>query len=325
MSTLLIARSIEVGSFGTNEWAEKEYAIPLVLQEEGARVSIFIEKGLSFAEIRGRKVNVFPRGRMELYYDPAPNLLLSCLVKKQNISEGARQIYRTYKGAMTKLEGLLLSAGDQRHLYWVRTLSEEDFFDLGDMDLGDGVTWSADSGDRHRFKPKLPKERRLNPMYKRDQLLTFAKWKRMQDAATNGEIPTGEMFELYRIRVKAQTFEPKVAAIEASIISETLLREYSLGVLQVRGFSRAKLKQISDDLTFNYLLNVLLPLSLSKSEFNRIARSVQQVDSLRKLRNDIVHGNIKDSAIEREIVANGVESAIRLVEFLKKRLPVKAA
>jgi hypothetical protein len=318
MTRLVLRREIDLGAFGVQEWTESQYATPIVLHLGNARISIFVKKAPTFVKLRKKKVDVLPHGHMEIVFDPAPNSLLEGLKKRSAARSTAKEIYARYIEAMKRFEALLMSAGNQRYLYWVRILPEDEFF--GTRGLHDeGITWSVDGGEEQQFSLKLPVGRRVNPMYKSDQLVTFAKWQKIQQAAVNSDVPNGELFELYRIRVKAHTVDPKIAAIEASIISETLLRQYSLQVLQAEGFSKGKIKQIKDELTFNYLLNVVLPLSLTRSEFSRIRRSVQSVDSLRKLRNDIVHGNTGAAEIDRDTVIDGVEGAIRLVNFLKLR------
>lgn len=319
MARLVLSRSVDLGSFGIPKWTKNEHKVPVVLHLGNAKVSIFVKPSIHLVDIRKKKVDTFPQGYMEIQYEPAPKSILDGLRTQRGAAAAAREIYEKYCDAMNRFEALLLSAANQRYLFWVRIIPEDEFFGTH-VAFGECVTWSLDGGAPQRFSPKLPASRRLNPMFKSDQLVTFSKWKKLQEAADNSQIPEDELFELYRIRVKARTSAPKIAAIEASIISETLLRQYSLGVLRTEGFSRTKIKQITGELTFNNLLNIVLPLSLPKSEFSRIARSVRAVDSLRKLRNDIVHGNISGSSIDRDVVAEGVEGAIRLVNFLKTRL-----
>ena len=98
------------------------------------------------------------------------------------------------------------------------------------------------------------------------------------------------------------------------------MREYGLKALKAQGFSNNKIKKIKDELTFNNLLNVILPLSLSKSEFSKISSSVTKVDNLRRVRNDLVHGNKTSSEFESSDIAEGTEAAIKLVNFLKKKI-----
>ena len=150
--------------------------------------------------------------------------------------------------------------------------------------------------------------------------MTLRKWQKLQDAIDNNNYPKDELLELYKMRNKAYLFDAKTAAIEASIISEALLRKYGLSVLKIQGYSSSKIKKIKDELTFNNLLNVILPLSLTKTEFTKISSAVNNVDTLRRIRNDLVHGNIDGNSVDQEDVKKGTESAIKLVEFLKSKI-----
>lgn len=318
MSKLIIKRNVNFTAFGLPEWNDKDYEVPLVIHIDGAKVSIYLEKDKSGLSSK-HKIDVLPRGRIEIEFDPAPMKLIDGLRFKLGSAEIAKKIYGIYSEAFEKFEALLVSRGNLKYLFWMRVMPESEFFRESGL-IGDGAEWSIDGSEYSLFTPKLPKSRKINPMYKADQLLSSTKWKTLQEASDNGEFPSDELLELYRIRNKAYMHQKKTAAIEASIISETLLREYGLKVLKVRGFSNNKIKKIKDELTFNNLLNIILPLSLSKSEFSRISRSVLRVDHLRRIRNDLVHGNKSDKDIETSDVIAGAESAIKLVNYLKKKI-----
>lgn len=182
------------------------------------------------------------------------------------------------------------------------------------------VEWSIDGSVFEPFHPKLASPRGRNPLYTSAQLITPARWRDMQRAADNGTDPEGELLELYRIRGKASWRDLRTAAVEASIISETLLRSYGLQVLKASGFSNNKLKRLRDELTFNNLLNVVLPLSLNKTELRRVQKAIDAVDRLRGVRNDLVHGNKTQGEIEATSVEQGIDGAILLVRFLQAKL-----
>ncbi|MDA3934215.1 MAG: hypothetical protein PF630_07825 [Gammaproteobacteria bacterium] len=318
MSKLLIKRKIDFSGFGTSVWLDKDYETPLVFHVDGAKVSFYLEKDTSGIVSR-LKINVMPKGRVEILYDPAPSNIVKGLKSKTSQLGAANTIYSVYKKAFEKLEAILISKGNQKFLFLMSVMSEGEFYRERGF-YGDSVEWSIDSAKFVKFEPKLPKNRKRNPMFKSDQLITHAKWKKFQESADNKDYPSDELLELYRIRNKSYMQDSKTAAIEASIISETLLREYGLKALKSQGFSNNKIKRIKDELTFNNLLNVILPLSLSKSEFSKISSSVTKVDNLRKVRNDFVHGNKSSSEFESSEVAEGTEAAIRLVNFLKKKI-----
>lgn len=321
MTRLTVKRKIDYPPFGLWKWKDADYSVPIVIPMVGAKASFFLEKD----ECRGiGDLVLFSSGRIELEFDPVPKTIINGLKNRVGQTEAAHKIYSSYAEAMNKLESLLLSAANQKYMFWTRILSEDEFFGRDSIFGGVVVGWSLDGSEFKSFTPKLASPRGRNPMFKSDQVITAAKWKKIQGAANNQEFPEAELLELYRIRNKAHMRQVKTATIEASIISESLLREYGLKTLEVRGLSKNKIKKIKDELTFNNLLNVILPLSLTKSEFNRISRDVEKIDSLRRLRNDLVHGNIQEKDIDHANVVEAAEAAIRLVNLLKNKIESKS-
>jgi len=318
MSVLTIKRKLTYMSFGKRVWSDEELKVPLTYPVEDAKISIFFERD-SIAMEERIGFDVSPTGRIEMEFDPAPTQMVNDLRSKSAGLRTATKIYRIYKIALERFESLLLSKGGQKYLFGMHAEAEGQFFGDGGF-RGEPVKWSLDDSEFKIFKPKLPKSRKRNPMYKADQLLTVGKWEKLQEAASNNEFPESELLELYRIRNKAHFRENTTAAIEASIISETLLRQFGLKSLKAQGFSNNKIKKIRDELTYNNLLNVILPLALTKGEFAKISGSVLKVDHLRKIRNDIVHGNKADHEFESSDILEGTEAAIKLVEFLKKKI-----
>ena len=122
-----------------------------------------------------------------------------------------------------------------------------------------------------------------------DQILTATKWGRLQSAIDNHDFPAPEMLELLRIRAQLQWRDKKIPTVEAAILVETILREYAEKALLACGFSKTRIKTLRDELTFNTFLNIVLPLSLTKSESARIESHIRNVDVLRRMRNDVVH------------------------------------
>lgn len=233
--------------------------------------------------------------------------------------KAAEKIYKYYLEVLVMFEGILRTVGKTKNLYKGITYSIEEFFE-GDS-LNENVTWWIGSEEPKSFRPKIPKKRRrFNPLFLKNQIITTNKWKKMQEAINKNEFPSAEMLELLRIRTQAEWGKGKVATLEAAIFAEKILRDYANRVLISLGMSKNKLKNIKDELTFSTILNILLPLSLSKSEAKRLRRHIQAVDILRKIRNDVMHGNITESEIDEVKVRAGIESTLKLVDFIRGRL-----
>jgi hypothetical protein len=316
MPILTVRTPMDFSSFGAAKWRKPDHEIPLRLQLAHARALIYLDEDRATA----RGIIVFPKGRLELIYDPAPPDLVGGFTAKGVASvTTAQRIYDAYLEAHLKFESLLYVAGRVRYLMRMGPESMTSFYDNGLMSRGK-VEWKLDDMPFRHFQPKLTKSRRRNPLFTSSQLVTPSKWREMQNVADNGAFPEGELLELYRIRGKAAWRDLRTAAIEASIISESLLRAYGLKVLKERGFSNNKLKRMRDELTFNNLLNVVLPLSLTKTELKKVEKAISAVDRLRAVRNDLVHGNIAPNEIEQREVEAGIDGALQLVRFLQLKL-----
>lgn len=317
MPALTVRREFDFPSFGAGKWTKADHERPLRLQLAVARALIYLEED----RYSKRDLIVFPQGRIELVYDPAPADLVDSLRRKGAKAASAAQIiYDAYVEAHNKFTALLHSPGNLRYVYRAAPDSIRNFFSAIGSIRGRAVEWSLDGGPFNRFDPPLPKPKGRNPMFKADQLLTPRRWVALQEAADTGEYIEGEMLELYRIRGKAAWRELRVAAIEASIISESLLRTYGVEILKRNGFSNSKIKRLRDEMTFNNLLNILLPLSLSKTELRKLQSHIDAVDTLRGIRNDLVHGNIEEKDVDPKNLDSGIDSAIKLVKFLRAKI-----
>ena len=126
--------------------------------------------------------------------------------------------------------------------------------------------------------------------------------------------------ELLRIRARLNWREKKIPTIEAAILVEALLREYARRALQTRGFSSNRIKSLGDELSFNTFLNIVLPLTLSKSVAARLEKNIRKVDALRRTRNDLVHGNVSGKDVDEASVRDSIDGALSLVAFVRGKL-----
>lgn len=311
MTKLIVRHKIWFNGFGGWKWKKADHDVPLTLRLPMATAQFYVDED-SYSH---RGISVMPRGRIDLVFDPAPHYLLNGI--KANTSAASRDaaalIHHCYSEALLKLEALLMSAGRVRYFMGMGLSSIDTLY-------RDGVEWATDGGHFTKFEPRLAKRRGRNPLYKSEQLVTPSRWKDMQEAWDEGDVPDGELLELYRIRAKAGWRELRVATIEASIVSETLLRSYAIEVLKKNGFSNTRLKRLRDEMTFNNLLNVVLPLSLKKSDLKRLQPAISSVDRLRALRNDLVHGNITQKDVDPKDVETGIDGAIALVRFMQTKV-----
>ncbi len=326
MDKLTITRKniSQIPIFGLWKWRDSDHETPITMQIDGSTTNLFIEKD----RLSGRSEPLSHPGyaRLEIMFQPVPAGLIKGLESKGKPSyEVAQQIYSIYVKAMQRFDTLLRTAGGVTALLGMSPMTIRDFFGLGGL-ASERVTWRINDSQERGFVPKIPKGKRTrNVLFKGRQLVTPAAWGRIQAAAPVSETLPTEIVELHRIKGKALWGERKVPAIEASILMETILRDYGLKVLIANGLSSTQTKRLRDELTFSTLLNILFPLSLKKSERARISAHLGAVDALRRLRNDLVHGNISEKDVDPKQVIVGIDGALGLIAFLHKKVTVGRA
>ena len=185
----------------------------------------------------------------------------------------------------------------------------------------DEVTWYVDDAKPQAFCPKIPGQPRgKNPLFKQPQLVTVDKWKKLQEDIDAGRFPTEETLELHRLAGKVHPKSKRIQVVEAAILVESKLKSYAEAILPHKGFSRSKIKDLRGELTFNSVLNLVLPLTLNKIDLRRISKWRPLIDRIRKLRNDIVHNDLSDDAISEKEVLDGIYAAMDLFDFIDSKL-----
>jgi hypothetical protein len=317
MGKLIIRRKIDFPACGLWKWTKADYKRPLVLTVDRAKISFFVRE----RDDLWNGIDLIVMGHIEICFQPAPmNIIEGLISRRGKAIEAANEIYRIYLKSYEQLEALLMSAGNVKNLSSYHMLGMSEFYGSKDRFLGDAVEWSFNDSEFIGFYPTLTRDKRRNPLYSAQQLITPQRWVRIQAAADNQDIPCDELLELYRIRSKASRGQTRVAIIEASIISESLLRSYGLTILAKKGFSKSKLKKLRDEFTFNNLLNIVLPLTLSTKSMRYVSNAIQAVDKLRGIRNDLIHGEIDEKGVEQGDVTRGIDGALKLSAFLKAQL-----
>lgn len=317
MPPVFVRREIEIPMIGTWKWSKGDYETPLLFQLHGVKASLTLDA--YDAGKRDREV-VWEAHLVLEFTNPHPEFVRGLKTAGKLAQRAAEEIYGYYIQVHEQFEGALRTAGGVTNLMQQSPMSIESFFAKEGI-ARSGCHWYSDGEKPKAFTPKITKNRRgLNPLFRSDQIITLAKWKRLQLAIDNQDFPAPEMLELLRIRSQLQWRQKKIPTIEAAILVETLLREYAEKVLVSLGFSKNRVKALRDELTFNTFLNIVLPLSLTRSETKKIEDNIRKVDVLRKIRNDLVHGNIREEDIDESNVRSGIEGALVVVAFIRTKI-----
>lgn len=301
--------------FGIAAWKEDEYSTPLKLNIKDVEVDIFIEKPSYLTKKRIAQAEL----TYKFIFKNTTKKFINGIVEKNKTDTNfaIEKIYDAYKEAHQKLESLLRGVGKVENLMLMGSPSREEMF--GNTLLGSKLYVYFESNGKKVFSPKLQKSKKINPLFSSKQLITFEKWKNIQIVA-NKNIPVSpEIDELLKIKAKLLFIDSRKFAVLESII----LIEYSLGRyierhLSLIGLPAKKIKEYGNELTLNLMLNVLLPITLSKTRFSTINRHISNVNNLRKIRNKIMHEKMTNSEIDPLLIKKGIDSSIKLMGLLSK-------
>lgn len=320
MPNLIIRKKVDLLTSGTWKWSESDYQRPLTFQLDGAQSQIFIEQVLFQFH---RDIQIEMNFQFVLFFKGAPPAeYISALKSKGDKStKFAQRIYDYYLETLTRFEGILRDSGKIRNLWpsSVETLHNF-YYELG-LGGNKAVTWQIDDLELQVFKPKLPTQPRgKNPLFKHPQLVTVEKWEKFQKYINAGRFPSEEILELHRLAGKVHPKSKRLQVVETAIIVESKLKSYAEMILPNKGFSKSKIKELRSELSFNTVLNLVLPLTLNKTDLKRINKWRPLIDRIRKVRNDIVHNDLSDTAISEKEVLDGIYAAMDLFDFIDSKL-----
>lgn len=308
--------------FGTWKWDKKDHETPLIFPLSGANAYFY----LSTFDPGTKDREITWDATFEVHITPVPAKTKKGLTTTgKHSTELAEKIYDYYLEVAAKIESLLLSTANIKNLFLESPMTLEQFYSNDGGMHGEDITWSINGSKPKKFTPKIRKDRReLSPLFKRNQLVDKNKWGKLQEAIYDDDFPQDEIIEVLKIRTKIAEKHKKIPVIEASILIETILRQYLKNALKAFGFSNTKIKTLRDELTFNSMLNLVTPLTLSKSESKAIQPQINATNALRKIRNDLVHGNISEDKVEMSNIIDGIEGALKLIALLKQKINKKA-
>jgi hypothetical protein len=239
--------------------------------------------------------------------------------RSKNAIAAAQKIHDAYRNCLQRLVSLCRWTIDLSNII---DQSEDSLERLlkGQSILGEShVSWRMGQGSFVPFAPEIPKQRGINPLFKSRNLLTASKWEKVIESGRKGVVIDDQLNELLRIKSKARWREKRIPTIETAALMEITIRNKVQLLLQRQGQSKKKIDAADDELGFSMLLNVLLPLALTKGELARYKKHIDKLDALRKVRNDIMHRNIPESSIDGTVVLRGIEAAIKITQFLEKK------
>lgn len=309
------------------KWKKKDYEQAVRLNIEGVWVDYyFVLNTFSSEAPKQRDREFMADSRIVISIKEPPQDLLDGLKNPQgaNGKVAAEKIYTLYKKTIDKL--ILYSRWELKLPNLMNSLdmaSDKMFYDDVSLTATKSHVWWKLNGEE-KFKQFLlkPKKRgrRINPIFKGKNLLSTEKWRRLNKFTSSNPYIGKELEELTRIKADIAWEKKRIPAIETAALMEVVIRNKVQVVVEKKGQSKTKIDNINDDIGYSVLLNMFLPLILSKAEVVRYKRYIDALDNLRKVRNDIMHRNISEEKIDRAVIEEGVGAAIKITLLLNKKM-----
>jgi len=300
--------------FGIIGWNETEYNIPLKLKIKDAEVDIFIDKPSYLIKNKLAQAELTYKFTFK---NPTKKFLNGIVDNnRQDTNLAVEKIYDIYKEAHQLFESLLRGIGKVENLILMGLTSRETMFR---STYGSKLYVYFEGSSKKIFSPILQKSKKINPLFSSKQLVTFEKWKKLQQAIDTNNLIPPEIDELLKIKAKLLFIDSrKFAVLESIILIEYSLGQYIKKHLLSIGLSTKKIKEYGKELTLNMMLNILLPSTLTKSRLSTINKHISNLNNLRKIRNKIMHDKMTDSEIDPLLIKKGIDSSIKLMGLLTK-------
>lgn len=305
------------------KWTQADFKIPLRIKLSDSVASIFLEDpnrrfGDESANRKDPRQWVH-RATILLQFDNPDSEFSQGLIKPSS-EKGSNAAQKIYEAYLKCLETIVTYARLVLNVHSVDDWHKSSFSEFFEPSFANQtkVSWSSDGKSFTPIVCRVKKTKKINPIFKSQSLIWPNDWSRLQRAITNGVVLSPEVEELLKLRSKILWGEKRVSVVESTALMEMALKNVVNGALLKRGLSKNRLASLNEEAGLSIFLNFMLPLCLSNSLYTRALPLIQNIDRLRKIRNEIMHDNLPERAIDKEQAYAGVDSCIALITLLIK-------
>jgi uncharacterized protein YajQ (UPF0234 family) len=303
------------------KWTEADFKVPLRMKFADLEASIVLEdpnKIFSVSKLNNPRQWV--HCATVIFQFNNPSLDFTQGLAKPNSQRGAdaaKKIHQDYLRCVDTLMTYVRLVLNVHSVSGIGRSSARDLFG-GGFSGRTKVSWSLDGDSFMPFKYTVKGRRKINPIYKSESLIWPSDWQRLQKTIIKGIVVCPEVEELLKLRSKILWNEKRVSIVESTALVEMTLKNVVNSVLMKRGLSKNRLASLNEEAGLSIFLNFMLPLCVTQSLYKRALPLIQNIDKLRKIRNEIMHENLPESAIDRDEAYKGVNSCIALITLLIK-------
>ncbi|MFA6534269.1 MAG: hypothetical protein WCT37_03790 [Patescibacteria group bacterium] len=308
--------------FSLWKWNEQDYkkSIKFFIDEAEVDFKFTLENFYSGKNLP--KIQMPLRGSFTFTINNPPQEFLAGLKNSNEINtqETAKKLYILYEKAFKKLVIYGRWIAKLPNVSEMTKNSFNEIFYQKKSRFGVSIFWHLNNERPRLFKFKKRKRLGINPLFKSKNLLTSKKWDKIRNFASTNEELSSELIELINIKAKVNWGDKRIPAIETAALMEVVIKNKMQVLLNSQGQSKKKIKDLNDKIGLSVLLNVVLPLALTKLEMKKYKKYIDALDSLRKVRNDIMHENILEEEIDLQKIKEGVNAAIKILLLLNAKI-----
>jgi hypothetical protein len=305
------------------KWSKDDYKKDVELEIDGVKVLFRLGSGSLYSDdskLPDRNFAMY--AHMFIIVENPTQELLDGLNNKsdENEIEAANTIHSIYKKT---IDTLTLHA--RWHLKIPSILSphytsfHEMFYENG-FSSQKHVFWRTGGSAFQKFLLKKKQDNKINPLFLSKNLLSVNGWMKLKKYLSSAPELSQNIAELVKIRSKVEWNEKRIPTIETAALIEVVIRNAATTALKGQGVSNTKIKHANDEAGLSILLNMLLPLILTKKEVETNRVYLDRLDALRSVRNKIMHENLPEEDINLEIVEKGINAAIEVTLLLEGKI-----
>lgn len=302
-------------NFWTGYWSDDLEKIPLKISYNNYEVNYYIKKDErpvnNYIDISPIQYMIITINETDILY----NELLKSIIS----IETWKKLYSIYEKIIKKVSLLFYKVWNFEYLNY-RTWYVWSFLSNNHFLISDGykLELSINGIDYKKVMfeeiKKIPKNKNTrNPMYSDEALLTKEKWEKMQKKSDIDILEQENILKLLKLKSRVLLWD-RFSLLEASIILEILFWNITKNKFNEIWISNKKIKDLELELTFNLILNTYLPLILNKINYSKYKDDLNNINTLRWIRNNIVHKNL--TKIDKDLWVKWINSGIKLYEFL---------
>jgi len=314
----IILKDIKAMLFFLHDWKKKDYNKDVEFIIDKAKIYFKFVPDSLFC-LGKNKISVSWEVELKIVIDNPDSFILNGLKGQDDDSMRfvADYIYDLYQKTIERISFLGLWAAKLSKVLPSSNNSFNDLFyeNTEEFISKPSVYWMLNGKDKGVFRLENPEKIKTLGQNK-SILLTPKKWEKIIEYSKKNKDVDKEILELFKIKNNLYKDNKRIVIVETISLIEFFIMRKVQSFLKNKGQSKTKIDNSVSEVGFSTLLNILLPAILTKGEMQKCKPHIDQLDNLRKIRNNVIHNNLSNDKIDIEDTRRGIGSAIEVIKLL---------